>query len=161
MKTWNVKKFSKLAKVTIRTLHYYDKIGLLKPACRLPNGYRVYTEEDLNKLNKITALKFCGFKLSHIRHLLDCSNNEVVNLFNLQFQHLQEKLSYIKEAQLVLMEQIIKELETTNELNWQNMIQFIHSYTQKKDPQSELAGQLVPAEYLQLKKDLSDEFHNL
>ena len=69
MNTLYVKELSRLTKVTIRTLHYYDKIGLLKASDRLANGYRVYSEKDLRKLEKIIALKFFGFTLARIKQL--------------------------------------------------------------------------------------------
>lgn len=67
MKTWYAKELSKLANVTVRTLHYYDKIDLLKPSIRLENKYRLYSESDLAKLQQIIALKFFGFELNQIK----------------------------------------------------------------------------------------------
>ena len=58
-------KVGQLAKqicLSVRTLHHYDKIGLLKPMLRQSNGYRLYSEEDLVKLQQIIALKFFGFE---------------------------------------------------------------------------------------------------
>ena len=49
MTQWYVKELSKLTKVSVRTLHHYDKIGLLTPSIRLENNYRVYSETDLLK----------------------------------------------------------------------------------------------------------------
>lgn len=69
MKQWYIKQLSEMTKVSVRTLHHYDNIGLLKPSARLKNGYRLYTEADLLKLQQIIALKFFGFKLSQIKHL--------------------------------------------------------------------------------------------
>jgi DNA-binding transcriptional MerR regulator len=43
MKQWYVKELSQLTQVSVRTLHHYDKIGLLKPELRLSNGYRLYS----------------------------------------------------------------------------------------------------------------------
>ncbi len=132
MATWNVKEISKRAKVSIRTLHYYDKIGLLKPSARLPNGYRVYMEKDLRKLEQIVALKFCGFSLVHIRRLLIMGNEgESISLLNTQLKLLREEVSHIQEAQAKLLAKVISELETTKEVNWQSMIEFIQEYERK------------------------------
>ena len=49
MKQWYAKELSQLTQVSVRALHHYDKIGLLKPSMRLPNGYRLYSEKDLLK----------------------------------------------------------------------------------------------------------------
>src|SRR6185312_3207658 len=70
MTQWFVKDLSKLTGVSVQTLHHYDRIQLLKPSVRLANGYRVYSEKDLLKLQQIIALKFFGFELSKIKVLL-------------------------------------------------------------------------------------------
>ena len=70
MTHWYVKTLSKLTGVSVQTLHHYDHIGLLKPSVRLTNGYRLYSERDLLKLQQIIALKFFGFGLSQIKTLL-------------------------------------------------------------------------------------------
>lgn len=63
--------FSKISRVTVKTLRYYDEVGLLKPA-RLDQltGYRYYTYEQLPRLNRILALKDLGFSLEEIGRLL-------------------------------------------------------------------------------------------
>jgi DNA-binding transcriptional MerR regulator len=66
--------------VSVRTLHYYDKIDLLKPSLRLTNGYRLYSDKDLLKIQQIIALKFFGFELSQIKLLLVKQDDIVENL---------------------------------------------------------------------------------
>ena len=66
---WKVKEFAELNKVSVRTLHHYDTIGLLKPSIRNDNGYRFYSESDSEKLKKILFLKSCGFSLQDIYNL--------------------------------------------------------------------------------------------
>ncbi len=60
----------KLTGVSARTLQYYDEIGLLIPQ-KLDNGYRDYSEENLEKLQKILFYRFLKFKLNDIRELLE------------------------------------------------------------------------------------------
>jgi DNA-binding transcriptional MerR regulator len=67
MAHWFVKDLSRLTSVSVQTLHHYDRIGLLHPSDRMPNGYRVYTEKDLLKLQQIIALKYFGFELQQIK----------------------------------------------------------------------------------------------
>ncbi len=71
MAEWYVKDLSKLTGISVQTLHQYDRIHLLKPSIRLPNGYRIYSEKDLLRLQQIIALKFFGFELSQIKKLLN------------------------------------------------------------------------------------------
>ena len=60
----------KLTGVSARPLQYYDEIGLLIPQ-KLDNGYRDYTEENLEKLQKILFYRFLKFKLNDIKELLE------------------------------------------------------------------------------------------
>jgi effector-binding domain-containing protein len=63
--------FSKFSRVTVKTLRYYDEVGLLKPAgVDKFTGYRYYTYAQLPRLNRILALKDLGFSLEEIRQLL-------------------------------------------------------------------------------------------
>ena len=64
--------FSKLSQLSVKTLRYYDDLGLLKPAeVDRFTGYRYYTAEQFLRLNRIVALKDLGFPLEQIRQLLD------------------------------------------------------------------------------------------
>jgi len=62
--------FADRAGVTVRTLHHYDRLGLLSPSGRTDAGYRLYSDRDLLRLEQILALKFIGFPLAEIRKLL-------------------------------------------------------------------------------------------
>lgn len=62
---------AKLAHVTVRTLHHYDEVGLLTPSGRSDAGYRLYSLEDLERLQVILFYKELGFELDEIRALLD------------------------------------------------------------------------------------------
>ncbi|MEX5397295.1 MerR family transcriptional regulator [Streptococcus sp. ZJ93] len=64
-----VKEVAQLSGVSIRTLHHYDHIGLLCP-WKAENGYRYYTEENLEQLQQILFYKYLGFPLKNIRELL-------------------------------------------------------------------------------------------
>jgi DNA-binding transcriptional MerR regulator len=63
--TYRIGEFAKLSGVSVRALHHYDRLGLLKPS-RSPSGYRVYHESDLESVEQIVALKFIGVPLQRI-----------------------------------------------------------------------------------------------
>lgn len=69
MKTVN--QVSKLTGISIRTLHYYDEIGLLKPAFISESGYRMYDSRNLERLQEILLLKELDFPLKDIQAVLD------------------------------------------------------------------------------------------
>ena len=98
-----INEVSKITGVSLRTLHYYDKIGLLVPA-KLENGYRVYSNDDLNKLQKILFYKYLNFKLSDIANIIKNNNDSLIIL---EEQH---KL-LLKEKKKI--ENVIKTIEKT------------------------------------------------
>jgi len=67
---WTVGQTAELAKVSIRTLHHYDEIGLLAPSARSDAGYRLYESGDLERLHQILLFRELGFSLDEIRGVL-------------------------------------------------------------------------------------------
>jgi len=70
MKAYTVKKMARLAGVSVRTLHYYDELGLLKPEYRSENGYRFYGENSAARLQQIMFFRELGFKLDDISRIM-------------------------------------------------------------------------------------------
>lgn len=73
-RSYRVQEFAELAGVTVRTLHHYDRLGLLKPQ-RSASGYRCYSEAHLLLLEQIVALKFIGVPLKQIPRMLKLANS--------------------------------------------------------------------------------------
>ncbi|QQK79290.1 MerR family transcriptional regulator [Salicibibacter cibi] len=67
---YTIGKLSKKTGVTVRTLDYYDEIGLLKPQSATEGGHRLYDEEEVMRLEQILALKYLGFSLEKIQEIL-------------------------------------------------------------------------------------------
>jgi len=63
--------FAALAGTNLRTLRYYEEIGLLRPASRSGGGFRFYRPEDLNRLRMVASLQRLGLELARIRELMD------------------------------------------------------------------------------------------
>ena len=78
MKYYTSGEFAKKANVTIRTIRYYDKQGILKPSKVSDAGYRMYTDEDFARLQKILSLKYLGFSLEEIMAMT--INDEAVDI---------------------------------------------------------------------------------
>lgn len=64
--------------VTVRTLHHYDEIGLLRPCERSTAGYRLYTESDVGRLQHVVVYRRLGFSLDEIGELLDLDSQDVL-----------------------------------------------------------------------------------
>jgi DNA-binding transcriptional MerR regulator len=104
---WSVGEVAAFASVTVRTLHHYDEVGLLSPNNRTAAGYRVYGEQDLDRLQQILAYRGLGFSLESIKELLDDST--VGRVHHLRRQH--ELLA----ARVRRLEQMLATLERTME----------------------------------------------
>jgi MerR family transcriptional regulator, thiopeptide resistance regulator len=74
-----VKELAKLSGVSVRTLHFYDEIGLLKPARYGENGYRYYEREQLLLLQQILFFRELGFQLNDIQRVLGSDNFDKVS----------------------------------------------------------------------------------
>jgi DNA-binding transcriptional MerR regulator len=94
---YKAREFADLAGVTVRALHHYDRIGLLKPL-RGSSGYRLYSLADLERLEQITALKFLGIPLHEIKILLESSPLTLAESLDLQHRALTEKRDLINRA---------------------------------------------------------------
>src|SRR5262245_26607042 len=68
---YQVKDVARLTRVSVRTLHHYDAIGLLVPTARTGAGYRLYTDSDLLRLQQILIRRELGLPLEEIRRSLD------------------------------------------------------------------------------------------
>ncbi|NTU71170.1 MAG: MerR family transcriptional regulator [Coriobacteriia bacterium] len=68
--SWTVGEVSKLTRVSVRTLHHYDEIGLLAPSARSDAGYRLYSVDDLERLQQILLFRELGFALPDIAEIL-------------------------------------------------------------------------------------------
>lgn len=91
-----IKEVSRITGVSPRTLHYYDSIGLLKPARVTESGYRLYDEASLERLQHILLFKELRFPLKKIKQILDSPDfdrnlalEQQLNLLLLQKEHLE------------------------------------------------------------------------
>ncbi len=89
MKT--VKEISNLSGVSVRTLHYYDKIDLLKPSFVAENGYRYYDDETFERLQEILLFRELDFPLKEIKKIIDHAGYDKQKALSDQIQFLELK----------------------------------------------------------------------
>jgi DNA-binding transcriptional MerR regulator len=92
-----IQQFAEQAGVTVRTLHHYDRLGLLSPR-RNGAGYRLYRGRDLERLEQIVALKFLGLPLKQIRQLLVRDTSELPMALRSQRAVLEKKRRLLDRA---------------------------------------------------------------
>ena len=125
--------FAKKANVSVRTIRYYDKQGLLKPSQISDSGYRFYSDEEFARLQKILTLKYLGFSLEEIQSI---SLNETINDFVKTSLEMQKKLIRNKIEGLQLVEKALNEtsaiLEQENTVDWKAILHLIHMIGMEK-----------------------------
>ena len=123
--TMKVGTLAKKTGLTVRTLHYYEEIGLLAPAYRSEAGYRLYGADEVARLQQILSLRQLGFSLEAIRECLDqpaFSPHRVIQLHLASLQEqieLQQRLkqrleilaAYLRSAEEIPVEQFIHTIE--------------------------------------------------
>ena len=116
-KRYSVKQLSKLAGVSIRTLHYYDEIGLLKPAFRSEKGYRYYQRRELFLLQQIRFYRELDFPLQEIKEIMDDPDFDLISALEFHRRQLREKSAHLRK----LMETIDKTIEELTETEGKTM----------------------------------------
>lgn len=156
MTQWYVKDLSKLTQITVQTLHHYDRIGLLVPSVRLPNGYRLYSEQDLLKLQQIIALKFFGFELSQIKNLLD-ADIDMIDHFSAQAKFLEEKAKAFSSASQALKD-IVEDCQRQQIIPWETIIKLIEVYRMTQQLEKTWAGKVFTSDELKDYAKFEQEF---
>ncbi|WP_240378010.1 MerR family transcriptional regulator [Bacillus piscicola] len=98
---FTISEFGKRARTTVRTLRFYEELGLLIPAKQNRSGHKLYGFEDLAKLQQIQSLKFLGYSLQEIKSLMDNKSDDFKQLEeSLPWQHklLTEKKNELNQA---------------------------------------------------------------
>ena len=114
---YTVKKMAKLSGVSVRTLHWYDKIGLLKPAFIGNNGYRYYEDEQLfTLLYEILFFKDLGLSLTEIKELMHQPNNEKIKAMKARKQILVQDIQ-LKSSLLVSIDKTLHHFESMSLLD--------------------------------------------
>jgi DNA-binding transcriptional MerR regulator len=151
---YSIEDVTKLAKVSVRTLHYYDEIGLLTPAVRMENGRRSYGEEEVLRLMDIIFFKKMGFSLDKIKSMLNLGNKDKRASMIAKKEFLQKEIKRIKD--------LIKSIDATLEFYFKgenkNYNQIIKQFelfqkSAKEDKQNFLKafGSMEDKEYEKLK----------
>ncbi|WP_308637432.1 MerR family transcriptional regulator [Paenibacillus silvisoli] len=99
---WKVGELSKLTGLTIRTLRFYDQIGLFSPSALTESGHRLYDESDLSRLQQILSLKELGLSLEEVKAVLTGEQFSPLEIVHLQMDRIKEQM----KAQQKLLEQL-------------------------------------------------------
>lgn len=88
---YRVGEFARLCGVSVRTLHHYDRLGLLRPTARSRSGHRLYADSDLLRLQQVLTLRYLGIGLASIGELLDRDDFDLLASLSIQREVLRER----------------------------------------------------------------------
>ena len=118
---YRVGEVATLTRVSIRTLHHYDRIGVLRPSARSEAGYRLYQDADLLRLQQVLTLRYLGFPLKRIVEILGRSDFDVIASMRIQRGALRERIAELERIETALGELVERRL-ATGEWTWELVI---------------------------------------
>jgi MerR family transcriptional regulator, thiopeptide resistance regulator len=126
MQTWKIGELARATGLTVRTLHHYDELGLLRPSRRSTSGYRLYGEDDLARLQQILSLRQLGFPLEQIG---ECLARPQFSAQAVLEMHLQRARGRLAEAEALVrrLEAIAEQYRERGSATPQDLIQTIEA----------------------------------
>src|SRR5882724_5981536 len=112
---YTVKQVAAMSDVSVRTLHFYDETGLLKPAYYKANGYRIYEEPQLFTLQQILFYRELGFELKQIKRILGRADFEKLESLQSHREVLQKNLERTRTL-IETIDKTVKHLRGTEKM---------------------------------------------
>jgi MerR family transcriptional regulator, thiopeptide resistance regulator len=152
---WTVGDVARLARVTVRTLHHYDAIGLVSPSAFTESGYRLYGEAELARLHLVRLYRSAGLPLEQIRAILDAPGFDRAAALR---EHRERLLAQIEDTRALvasldrllgggeMSERAFEGLEEEAEKRWGQSPEFAESRRR--------TGGYGPADWAQIKKEM-------
>ncbi|WP_276356831.1 MerR family transcriptional regulator [Cohnella caldifontis] len=123
---WKVGELARMAGLTVRTLRYYDQIGLYSPSGHTESGHRIYVESDLARLQQIQSLKELGLTLEEIKAALGGERFSMLEIVSLQIERLKQNIS-VQQKLLQELESVANRIQRDEPLTVENFANVLAS----------------------------------
>ena len=123
-----VGELAKRTGLTVRTLHHYDEVGLLKPTSHSHAGYRLYMAADVARLQQVLSLRQLGFSLEEIRDCLDRTEFSPLEVVRLHLARLREQMELQREL-CKRLEAVAAHFQTAEKVSTDEFLQIIEAIT--------------------------------
>jgi MerR family transcriptional regulator, thiopeptide resistance regulator len=148
-KAWRVGALARAAGLTVRALHHYDSIGLLRPSARTQAGHRLYTEADVGRLYRVLALRQLGLSLDQTAAALDGDEGDLKTIVRAQLGHVERQLEH-QTGLRARLRSVLSALERSEPLSADTLIELLEAmkmferyYTPEQLAQLEQRRQLL------------------
>jgi len=128
MDALKVGELAKRTGLTIRTLHHYDEIGLLKPSHHTESGHRLYTAADMGRLLRIVSLRQLGFSLEEVKSCLDRPGFSPLEVIRMHMSRLREQIE-MERTLCERLEAVAGIFRTAGEVSAEMFLQTIETMT--------------------------------
>lgn len=153
---YRVGEFAALTGVTIRALHHYDRIGLLRPSAYTDGNQRLYAESDLLRLQQILTLRYLGFPLGRIREVLETPDFDILAALRVQRAVLRDRIAELERVESVLGE-VIEQRQAGGRWSWDVLVRASNTVqTSLMERREKMSGQFTPEQMRQF-EDLGRE----
>lgn len=149
----SIQQLTKETGVTVRTLRYYDQIGLLEPSGKTEGGHRLYSECDVIKLQQILFLKEMGFPLKEITNMLETEHSIFKDVLQNQLLFVREEQEKFSRMEKIL-QAVLYSTELEGALNWDIMFELIQLSQQSPRMRQLFQQQIFSREEERLLKNL-------
>lgn len=114
---YTIGKLSKYTGVAVRTLDYYDEIDLVNPSAKTDGGHRLYSDEDVMRLERVLALKYMGFSLEQIKDIFAKATSTWKQSIQQQLDLVKKEQEHLKTLEKALLG-VSQSIELEGEVNW-------------------------------------------
>ncbi len=125
-KHWKVGDLSKLTGLTVRTLRYYDQIGLFSPSGHSDSGHRLYNESDIRRLQKILSLKDLGLSLEEIQKVMKGHAYTSSEIVGIQIERVRRNIK-IQQKLLAELERVAERMNQQEPLSIDAFLSLLES----------------------------------
>ncbi|MFD2132400.1 MerR family transcriptional regulator [Pseudogracilibacillus auburnensis] len=134
---YSIGQLSKKTGVTVRTLDYYDEIGLITPSSKTEGGHRLYSDDDVMRLEQVLALKFMGFSLQQIQEVLDRPTATWEDSLEKQLKMIRQQQKQLKELERAV-QSVLYSVQFEDAINWAIIFEIIQMFKQSKESVQDL-----------------------
>lgn len=132
MKLLKIGEVAKRAGISVRTLHHYDDIGLLKPSDASESGHRLYNASDIERLQQVISLKSMGLSLEGIANCLSAKGSNLLATLEMQKDVVENKLAVLKKVHSQLR-MLLSKLSHEESLTSKELLQLIREMNEMEN----------------------------
>ncbi|KIL52223.1 hypothetical protein KP77_06960 [Jeotgalibacillus alimentarius] len=137
---YSIGQLAKISNSTVRTLRYYDEIGLLTPGSKTSGGHRLYTDQDITRLHHIMTLKDLGLELEVIHHIIKNKQSNLRETLNLRLEKINFEREQLNKAEQSI-HSILELMSLEGSSNWEDIFHTFNRHPSTKKELEEIWSQ--------------------